>query len=408
MRSSIIASVGILCVALFSGCGSKGTAAPPRASMPLPSNDAQLAQANVGPAHNFGKLELVAEFSNPMPTGVTVAANGRIFVCFPRWVDPIPFTVGELRNGQLYAYPSAQINRYDEMNYANTFVSVQSVVVDPEQRLWLLDTGSINMGTPRPFGPKLVCIDLSTNQVVKKIEFPPTVVLATTYLNDIRFDMRKGTKGVAYITDSSSQGPGGIIVVNLDTGTSWRRLNGHRSVMPEPNFVPRVEGQPLMIREKGSDPKPLTTASDGIAISTDGSRIYYTALAGHHLYSVSAVALSDRNKSEADVEATVQDLGDRGFASDGLETDTQNRIYLTDYESTAVRRREVNGQYVIVAQDARLIWPDTLSVATDGYLYFLVNQLDRLPRFHEGKDLRKPPYALFRVKIDADPVMLKR
>src|SRR5947207_7825865 len=155
MRNPIIASVGILCMSLLPGCGSKGTAAPPRASMPLPSNDAQLAQANVGPAHNFGKLELVAEFSNPMPTGVTVAANGRIFVCIPRWVDPMPFTVAELRNGQLYAYPSAQINRYDEMNYANTLVSVQSVVVDPEQRLWLLDTGSVNMGTPRPFGPKL-------------------------------------------------------------------------------------------------------------------------------------------------------------------------------------------------------------------------------------------------------------
>jgi hypothetical protein len=27
--------------------------------------------------------------------------------------------------------------------------------------------------------------------------------------------------------------------------------------------------------------------------------------------------------------------------------------------------------------------------------------------FHEGKDLRKKPHTLFRVKIDADPVLLK-
>ena len=403
-----IAVIGTLCIAIVLGCGSHGTSAPPRASMPLPSKDAQLAQAKVGPKDNYGKLELVAEFPNPMPTGVTVAANGRIFICIPRWIDPTPFTVAELRNGQLYAYPDAHTNRYDEMDYANTFVSVQSVVVDPEQRLWVLDTGSINMGAPRPFGPKLVGIDLTTNKIFKKIEFPPTVVLATTYLNDIRFDLRKGTAGVAYITDSSSRGPGAIIVVDLATGVSWRRLSGHPSVMPQPNFTPRVEGRPLMVMEKGQPSRPLAIASDGVAISADGSRIYYTALTGLHLYSVSAEALVDKNKSESDVEATVQDLGDRGFASDGLESDTQNRIYLTDIENTAIRRREINGQYLIVAQDPRLIWPDTLSLATDGYLYFTVNQLNRMPRFHDGNDFRTPPYALVRVKIDSDPVMLRR
>jgi sugar lactone lactonase YvrE len=409
MRYGFWSAIGIGSVVLLvTGCGSKGTDAPPRANLPLPSNNAQLARSSQTPAQTIGRIDKVAEFPNPMPTGVTVAQNGRIFICIPRWVDPTPFSVGELRNGQLYAYPNEQVNRYDEMNYANTFVSVQSVVVDPAQRLWVLDTGSINMGPPRPFGPKLVCIDLNTNQITRKIPFAPNVVLPTTYLNDVRFDLRKGAGGVAYITDSSSQGPGAIIVVDLDTGKSWRRLSGHRSVMPEPNFVPRVEGQPLKVHEKGQDPKPLTIASDGIAISADGSTIYYTALAGHHLYSVSADALADNNKSESDVDATVQDLGDRGFASDGLETDSQNRLYLTDYENTAVRRRDSNGRYTIIAQDPRLIWPDTLSVATDGYLYFTVNQLDRLPRFHEGQDLRQPPYALFRIKIDAQPVMLRR
>lgn len=40
------------------------------------------------------------------------------------------------------------------------------------------------------------------------------------------------------------------------------------------------------------------------------------------------------------------------------------------------------------------------------YLYFMVNQLPRMARFQEGRDLRQPPYALFRVKIDAQPVQL--
>jgi sugar lactone lactonase YvrE len=392
-------------VGLAIGCGSHGTAAPPRASLPLAGN-AQLATAQQA-SKQIGQPELVAEFSNPMPTGVTVARSGRIFICIPRWADKTPFTVGELKQGQLVAFPDPDINRYDESDYANTFVSVQSVVVDPDDRLWVLDTGSINMGPTRPFGPKLVGIELHTNKVFQKIQFPPDVVLPTTYLNDVRFDMRRGKDGMAFITDSASKGPAGIIVVDIHSGKSWRRLSGHRSVMPEPNFVPQVEGQPLMVREPGKPPQPLTIGSDGIAISADGKTLYYTALAGHHLYSVSVDVLADQSKSEQDVEQTVQDLGDRGFASDGLETDDQNRVYLTDYENTAIRRRDADGQYRIVVQDPRLIWPDTLAVSRDGYLYFTVNQLNRGARFHDGQDLRQPPYALFRTKIDAGPVRLR-
>jgi hypothetical protein len=33
--------------------------------------------------------------------------------------------------------------------------------------------------------------------------------------------------------------------------------------------------------------------------------------------------------------------------------------------------------------------------------------LQRQPGFHEGIDLREKPYTLFRVKIDAGPVLLK-
>src|SRR6516164_6310346 len=32
--------------------------------------------------------QVVATFADSMPTGVSVASGGRIFVCFPRWDDP--------------------------------------------------------------------------------------------------------------------------------------------------------------------------------------------------------------------------------------------------------------------------------------------------------------------------------
>jgi len=82
-----------------------------------------------------GALEPVATFNGPMPTGVTVSRQGRIFVCFPKWGDKVDFTVAEIREGQPVAYPDAATNRPNGDNDARAFVSVQSVVVDPADRL---------------------------------------------------------------------------------------------------------------------------------------------------------------------------------------------------------------------------------------------------------------------------------
>src|SRR5207248_1407823 len=167
-----------------------------------------------------------------------------------------------------------------------TLVSVQSVVVDPADRLWLLDTGSVEFGPIIPGGAKLVGVDLASNKVFKTITFPPEVALKTTYLNDVRFDLRKGKAGVAYITDSSGQGPNGILVVDLATGRSRRRLHDHPSTKADKNFQPIVEGRPLLNRPKGGKPTHLALGADGIAISHDGKHLYYCPLSSRRLYRV--------------------------------------------------------------------------------------------------------------------------
>jgi sugar lactone lactonase YvrE len=354
-----------------------------------------------------GKLELVATFDGPMPTGVTVSQKGRIFVNYPRWGDPVTFTVAELKGGKATAYPDAKFATYDKARPAETLVSVQSVVVGPADRLWALDTGSIEFGPVIPGGAKLVGVDLATNKVFKTITFPPEVALKTTYLNDIRFDLRKGKAGVAYITDSSGNGPNGLIVVDLDSGKSRRRLHNHPSTKADRNFQPIVEGRPLLIRPKGGKPTHMTIGADGIAISHDGQHLYYCPLSSRRLYRVRTDALLDEKASEDDVAKAVEDLGDRGFASDGLESDDRGRIYLSDYEHNAILRRGADGQYETVVHDPCVLWPDTLSLAADRHLYFTANQLHRQKLFHAGLDLRERPYALFRVKVGAGPVLLR-
>jgi sugar lactone lactonase YvrE len=358
---------------------------------------------NLATEKTTGNLEVVATFEEPMPTGVTVSKDGRIFVNFPKWADPVQYTVVEVKNGKTTPYPDLDWNRYAPGDrQEDKLVSVQSVVVDPSgTKLWILDTGSVNFGPVQLGGPKLLAVDLSNDKVVNKILFPADVALPTSYLNDVRFDLRRGKEGMAFITDSSTEGPNGIIVVDLASGKSWRRLKDHPSTKADAAFLGVVEGDILLQREPGKPPKKPKFGSDGIAISPDGKTLYYCALASRHLFSVSVDALADQSKSDQDVAATVMDLGEKGGASDGLESDQQNRVYLTDYEHDAIRRRYPDGRIETLAHDPRMLWPDTMSLGADGFLYFTANQLDRMARFHDGNDLRQPPYVLFKLKVDA-------
>jgi sugar lactone lactonase YvrE len=351
-------------------------------------------------------VEIVAEFHGPMPTGVTVSREGRVFVNFPRWGDEVEFTVAEVKDGKATAYPSQDLNTTPPASrQAEGLVSVQSVVVDPADRLWLLDTGSIKFGPTSPGGPKLLCVDLTKNEVVKKIVLKPDVALKNTYLNDIRFDLTRGKGGVAFITDS---GAGGLIVVDLDSGEAWRRLTSHPSTQAEPGFVATVEGKPLMRQPTPSDEaQPVQVAADGIAISADGKRLHYCALSSRKQYSIDAEALADRSKDDEAVMAMIKEEPAKRGASDGLESDAKGNLYLTDYENNAVVLRDKEGNDSIMVESPRLLWPDTLSVAHDGFLYITANQLHRQKDFHQGRDMRAKPYLLVRVRAAGPPVSLK-
>ena len=387
----------------------------PHEAEPRAAHTTIIANEQLPSEQPVGMLEPVAYFHDAMPTGVTVSQEGRIFVNFPKWGDEVSFTVGEIRagEGRVVAYPDEAINQTNPNDLAAALVSVQSVVVDPVDRLWILDTGSPLFQPTKYGGPKLVCVDLKTNQVIKKILFPQSVALPTTYLNDIRFDLRIGREGVAYITDSAQNGPNGIIVVDLASGESWRRLNDHPSTKSADlqSFLPIVEGRAFVVKQQdennGSVKVAANMGSDGVAISATGELLYYCPLASRKLFSVSTKALIDRTRDDQYVSQTVRDEGDKGGASDGLESDAEGRIYVTNYEHNSILRRNQDGEWETIVHDPRLLWPDTLSLASNGYLYVTANQLHRQARFHNGQDMRRKPYVLFRIKVDAKPVLLR-
>ena len=393
MKQNVMLSALALSIALISQTGIAATTATPATALP----------ANAPAEKTIGQLEQVFAFHDAMPTGVAVTETGRIFVNFPHWGDDVPFTVGEIRDGKVVAYPDAAINKEDPKDPAKGLISVQSVVADGQGRVWLLDTAAPNFAAPKAGGAKLMAVDLASNKVVKTLVFPANVILPSTYVNDMRFDFRSGKEGTVYVTDSSVSGPGAIIVMDIASGKATRRLSGAKSTSVDPEFKPVVEGQAALV-SKGPDGKPKTmgVASDGIALSADGKTLYFSALSSRHLFAVPTEMLRDASVSEAQLNAAVKDLGEKG-ASDGLESDANGAVYAGDYEHNGIRKRLADGSWQTIVHDPRVLWPDTLSVGPDGYLYFIANQLQRQAGFHDGKDLREKPYSLLRVKIDAAP-----
>lgn len=342
----------------------------------------------------FGKFELVYAFYGAMPTGVSVSETNRIFICFPKWGDDIKFTVAEIIEDKLQPYPSLETNLVNQGNVTMSFISVQSVVADGRGTLWVLDTAAPNFSEPIKGGAKLVAVDLKTNTIRKVYTFTEDVVLPTTYLNDVRFDFRVGKSGYAFITDSSSKGPGAIIVVDLENGNAFRRLNGAYSTSPDPYILPKIEGEVLMNRNKDGSTSPFRLASDGIAISPDGMILFYCPLTSRHLFSISTEALRDRTILDMDLLYHVEYWGEKG-ASDGMITDAKGNLYAGDYENNSIRKILPNGTMETIAHDPRILWPDTFSIGPDQYLYVIVNQLHRQARFHYEKTCDKSLIVYF-------------
>ena len=285
------------------------------------------------------------------------------------------------------------------------------MVVDPLDRLWILDTGRAAMpnGTnvySSVGGAKLIGVNLSNNTIFKTIVFPPNVAYPDSYINDIRFDLRPNVtasgQGVGYITDSSQEGRNGIIVVDLGTGKSWRHLDGTISVHSETGFLPVIWGNTVYSLPNGPT-MPISESSfgaDGIALSADGETLYFSAVGSRYLYSVPTARLLDSSvTSELMAQQAVASHGQKGI-SDGLETDSNGFIYGGNIEDNSIILfNPANGTVNVFARDPRMSWTDTLSVASDGYLYFTENQLWRTTMFYPGTDRRVKPYVLFRAKL---------
>ncbi|MCJ1379850.1 hypothetical protein MMC17_002953 [Xylographa soralifera] len=280
------------------------------------------------------------------------------------------------------------------MNFAtgnsSGFISVQALIITATapsrpETLWVLDTGRPNFldgTTPYSFpgGPKLVAINLINNAIYKTYTFPASVVYPDSYMNDVRIDLNPdiSAEGVAYIVDSSNEGRNGR------PGTLFVNSDNHPSTLNTYSFVPSYQGLPFYATGPGAQQfGHLTGGIDGVQLSPAGDVLVFSPVTSDYLYSIET-----------------QYLRQRGGDANGFEGDSNGLVYMLMPGSNAIFMYDPQkAQTLPFVRDPRIIWPDSASVAEDGYIYVNINQLPYMPGLNNGTDLRTYPGAILRARL---------
>ncbi len=377
-------------------CGSEpqpqSPAAEPAPSPPAtePSTPAAAqTSAPAAPAAPAAPVVTVAVKTPKQVTGVAVSKSGRLFVNFPRWVDdPTPSVAEVGSDGSLTPYPDAAWNGWqkDKGDAKKQFVCVQSVFVDDTDTLWILDPAAPAFQGPVKGGPKLVRINLGTNKLERVYPFDEKTAPSGSYLNDVRI-----AHGHAFMTDSNL---GAIVVLDLATGKARRLLDKHPSTKAEAGIEATIGGKPW----RGPDGKTPQINSDGIAIDPKRENLYYQALTGKTLYRVPLAALLDDKLAPEALGAKIERVATTQ-PTDGIEFDAAGNLYMTGLQESALKVLRPDGKLEVFAQSPEYEWPDSIAIAPGGELYFTSSQIQHMPLFNGDKDLRKPPYRVYRLKL---------
>lgn len=369
-------------IALFSSIGISGFTS----SRPAESRSHNVSQTPMQAAKNpHPRLMEVAQ-SPELWNVVAVSPNGRIFASFPRWIGDESISLGEvLKDGSIQAFPGGDWNKWSSsLPPQQRFVNVNSVYADDRNNLWVVDSAAPRFGPVVAGGAKLVQIDLTTNQVQRVYNFDAQIAPEKSNLNDVRV-----RDGYAYITES---GIGAIIVVDLQSGQARRLLANDPSTKSDPTIVPVVEGREF----RNAEGRVPQTHANGIALSPDGTWLYFQPTYGPNLRRVRTADLRNTSFSEQELGKRVEVAGPT-VAAGGMTMDDRGILYLADFENNAITQRCPSGKLSRLVQDDRLKWPDGGAIGSDNNLYFPVAQVHRIPRFNGNVDRTEKPFQMFRV-----------
>jgi len=300
-----------------------------------------------------------------------------VYVTVPRWMPGVPSTLNKLvkKNGSVILTPFPNIESQIISN-ATGIKNTQSMEIDQQGRMWIIDTGMMNLLDPSIYiwnTPKLIVMDLKTNTVLKTYQFPESIAKPNmTFLNDIVVD----TKHMfAYISNSAANG--GIYIYDYKRNVARLWVDQSTEAESGGNVYDVVGG--------GNYTRGYTP-SDGIALSHDYETLYYSPLSGWHMYSLPTSLLRNFSVTDEQLHNAVVPLGKKLSQSDGLAMASNGILYygnihldaLNFWNSTNKQLTNKNQKFKVQSTQG-MQWQDTFAFDNKGYLYFTSNRLQQFP-----------------------------
>lgn len=330
------------------------------------------------------ELEIVAASPDFAMNGVTVTRGGRVFVSIPQWTTTRSPSVAEiLKDGSIRPYPGTSWNEFDPSEPMDRFMNVNAVHADGAGSLWVVDYAGPDFGPSIDGAQKLVQIDLNTNKIARVYRFGDDVLPENARLNDVRVDAERG---IAYLSEF---GVGAIIVVDLESGAAFRALDRHYSTRAHPDVMTTFLGKPFRT--------DFLQVND-IELSADGETLFFQPTGGPVLWKIPTKHLAEPAENAA-LEPHIKVAG-KSMTIGGMTRNEDGLLYLGSVQDNAVWTMDPDtGDTQRLVQDDRLLWPDAMSVGSDGYLYIPAPQLRLLPKLNDGADLTQGDFAVYRVKL---------
>jgi sugar lactone lactonase YvrE len=332
----------------------------------------------------FAEDALRVVVTSPEPIGNhAVSADGRVFYTIHPESRPAGAKLLEWVDGAPKPFPS------DEAQ--SLFETPLGVVVDRQNRLWLIDHGNHATGVARLFA-----FDLTTGALVHDHVFDSSVAQLGSFLQDLQVD---STGKHVFIADVSfwRKNPG-LVVYDVEANRARRVLDSD----------PSVSAQDWLIRNPTKDMVffgvvVLKPGVDGIAIDRNDEWVYYGAMTHDTMYRIKVADLLDDSLSQGALAARVEAVGPKPL-NDGLSTDNAGNLLITDVEHNAVIRMKPDGELTTLVRDNRIRWADALSYGPDGWLYVADSAIpDQMLRTKAHIEANSP-YHIFRFKPDIDGV----
>lgn len=342
------------------------------------------------PVFSMKQVETVANLSKP-PGNIAVSHDHRIFFSFHPEADP-DIKVAELVAGVVVPFPEADFQtEREDRPYFDTVLSLR---IDANNNLWTLDHGYFGIRQPR-----LLAFDIKTGEIVHRYQFPSDIAGFGSFLNDFQVDL-SGKR--VLIADTGAPVPivGGdpaIIIYDIQAKTARRILDDHPSVQTASNTLHVGEDDLTLLG------MPLHFAVDSIALSRDAEWLYYGAVNTEQLYRIQTKHATDPDIDEAALASRVELFAEKSM-SDGITTDMDGNIYLSDMEYSAVHRIGQDRQLKTLLKDPALRWPDGFSFGPDGWLYFTCSALMDVIGRSESHIESAAPYQIYRFKPGAEGV----